>query len=89
MDYYYQVKYFYYKYNSGNADNGHYDNKISFNSLSEAKEFINQIKNIIDNKKMNKEEPLTEIEDNLIPDGGFFTKYPELYKVTVEEIYEY
>lgn len=39
----YQVRFVYYKYNDGSADNGYYTYRKNFNSLEEAKKYIPQI----------------------------------------------
>lgn len=80
----YHVTYKYYKYNSGQADNGAYWKSIEFESFDEAKYLFSQI-----NSSINKE--LLEADDdklinNYIPYHGFFEEV-KLFKLKIEEIF--
>lgn len=77
----YIVKYTYYQYNSGQADNGYYWKKIELEDIEKAQILYQKFKDSI-NKKLSEEE-----EDNLISDYipymGYFTEV-KLFKQVVE-----
>lgn len=81
----YTIKYKYYQYNSGQADNGTYWNKIELEDIEKAKTLYNKIKDCIE-KKLSDEE-VSSLVDDYIPYAGFFQEV-KFFK-SVEEEYSF
>lgn len=78
----YEVKYHYYQYNSGLADNGFYTRYTECATELEAKTLAERIN--VDAKTVDtSEEGDEELRNDLIPWSGFF-KWARAYKVTKE-----
>lgn len=78
----YIVKYKYYQYNSGQADNGTYWNKKEFENIEKAKQLYTKIQDSI-NDKLSQEDNRELIYD-YIDNGGYF-KEVKFLKSIVEE----
>ncbi len=85
MTTFFRLKVFFYQYNDGSANNGHYWRYVDFNTKDEA----DREKRLIDNaiKKKAADVGMSDSDDTL-PDyiygccGGYYTKSPELFLVT-------
>ena len=81
----YEVEYFYYQYNGGNADNGNFSATRHFSTCAQAMDMIEKIKQSIKDTQTDVEQKTTAILD-YIPRGGFFTYDPRLYEVVKTEL---
>lgn len=78
----YIIKYQYYQYNSGQADNGHYWRKIELEDIEKAKTLYQKFKDSIAKKLSEYENK--DLVDDYIPYAGYFTDV-KLFKSVVEE----
>ena len=78
----YIIKYQYYQYNSGQADNGNYSKKIELDDSIKAKLIYQKFRDYLDNKLSDDDK--RSLEDDYIPYAGYFTEVTFL-KSMVEE----
>lgn len=78
----YVIKYEYYQYNSGQADNGHYWRKVELEDLEKAKALYQRFKDAIEDKLSDSDKK--DLVDDYIPYAGYFTDV-KIYKSIVEE----
>lgn len=80
----YEVEYYYYQHNSGLADNGNYVKRYQCNTLQGARNVADKIREAI--KTMDERGYSLDIEDQLIPYSGYFTKPPVIFELTERKI---
>jgi len=78
----FEVRYQYYQYNDGLANNGNKSGKEEFNTVESAQQFIDKINKSINNKLSDKEDKEFIREYIESSCGGYFQGKPQLYMVT-------
>lgn len=86
----FEVRFKYYQYNSGSADNGYYIGKKSFDNIEKARQF----KRIVDlayeaTEADNYDSTSYKVGSNIVSDiayAGFITSYASIFEITEKQI---
>lgn len=85
----FEVRFKYYQYNSGCADNGYYTGKKTFENIEKARQFKRIVNLAYDASKNNKYDSLSyKVGSEIVGDiayAGFINSYANIYEIEIIE----